>query len=56
MNEEATQAFLFGCDDSELFAVTIDREGSNLPIKPAFGSWRLLQSFLLGVQEPMPSA
>jgi hypothetical protein len=56
MNEDATLAYLFQCDGGDLFAVTIDEAGGNLPKQTGFGGRHLLLAFPLGVQEPMPRA
>jgi hypothetical protein len=56
MNDNATVAYLFRCDDSDLFAITTDEAGRNLPNQIGFGGWHLEMEFPLGVQEPMPKA
>ena len=56
MNEDSTIAYLFQSDDSDLFAVTIDEVGLNLPREIGLGSWQLQMAFPLGVREPMPRA
>jgi len=49
-------AFLFQCGDSNLCAITLDESGGNLPKDECEYGWRLLQSFALGVQEPIPAS
>jgi hypothetical protein len=56
MNDDATVAYLFRCDDSDLFAITTDEAGRNLPKQIGFGGWHFEMEFPLGVQEPMPKA
>ena len=50
---EAAQAYMFELGDSDLFAVTLDCTGSNLPAGDG-SEWRLRDEFLLGVQDLMP--
>ena len=52
---DSQEAFLFRCDDNGLFAVSIDRLGSNLPCNSCPEGWRLERAFALGVQEPVPA-
>jgi hypothetical protein len=49
-------AFLFRCGDSNLCAITLDETGKNLPKDECEDGWRLLRSFPLGVQEPIPAS
>jgi len=51
--DEAVQAYLFQFEDSDQFAVSLDRTGLNLPTRDG-SRWRLRKEFLLGVQDPMP--
>ena len=53
---DSRPAFLFRCGDSSLCAVTLDETGNNLPKHECEDGWRLLQSFALGVQEPVPAS
>ena len=49
-------AYLFDCDDKELFAVSSDRAGENIPRCGSPQGWTLRQEFQLGIQEPVPAA
>jgi hypothetical protein len=51
---DARTAFLFRCQGAELWAVTLDGSGANLPKQACPGGWCLHQEFPLGVQEPVP--
>ena len=53
---DSRPAFLFRCGDGNLCAVTLDETGGNLPKHECEDGWRLLQSFALGVQEPVPAS
>ena len=48
------QAYLFECDDDQLFAVSIDPNGRNIPRNACPEGWRFKTGFLLGVHEPVP--
>jgi hypothetical protein len=52
---DSRPAFLFQCGDSNLWAITLDQTGRNLPEDECEDGWRLLQEFALGVQEPVPA-
>jgi hypothetical protein len=53
--QDSRPAFLFQCGDSNLCAITLDETGGNLPKDECVDGWRILQSFPLGVQEPIPA-
>jgi hypothetical protein len=53
---DSKPAFLFRCGDSNLCAITLDEAGENLPKDECADGWRLMQSFALGVQEPVPAS
>ena len=53
---DSRPAFLFRCGDSNLCAITLDAAGENLPKDECEVGWRFLQSFSLGVQEPVPAS
>jgi hypothetical protein len=50
---DARPAHLFECGDA-YYAVSLDAAGSNLPVPPDAAGWRLKQTFMLGVREPLP--
>jgi hypothetical protein len=56
MHDDATTAFLFQCGENDLFAVSRDRSGANIPTADCVGGWLLRDTFLLGVREPVPAA
>jgi hypothetical protein len=53
--DDSRLALLFQCGDSNLCAVTRDETSGNLPMDACEDGWRLLESFALGVQEPVPA-
>jgi hypothetical protein len=55
MPEDAQTAYLFQCDGEELFAVSPDKAGANIPRSSCTQGWILRQQFQLGVQEPVPA-
>jgi hypothetical protein len=56
VHNDATTAFLFQCGESDVFAVSRDRSGANIPTTDCVGGWLLRETFLLGVREPVPAA
>jgi hypothetical protein len=55
MPDDAQTAYLFQCDGEELFAVSVDKGGANIPRTSCTRGWLLRQEFRLGVQEPVPA-
>ena len=53
-HDDATTAYLFQCGESDLFAVSHDKAGANIPRHECAEGWRLRKTFLLGVREPVP--
>lgn len=53
--DDATTAFLFQCGETDLFAVSLDRTGANIPIAGCDYGWLLRGEFELGVQQPVPA-
>ena len=53
--EERQPAYLFQWADSDLFGVTTQRSGGNLPEPENIGSWFFVREFALGVQDPVPA-
>jgi hypothetical protein len=54
LSDDARVAYLFSCPEAELLAVTLDREGKNLPSPKDKAGWRFEREFLLGVHEVLP--
>ena len=52
---DTSQADLFECDDDNLFAVSIDPHGRNIPRNACPEGWHLKTGFLLGVHLPVPA-
>lgn len=53
-HEGATEAYLLVCGSEPLFAVSLDRDGANLPQNLCHEGWRFKLAFALGVQEALP--
>jgi hypothetical protein len=53
---DAQPAYLFQCGDEELFAVSPDKAGRNIPRSSCTQGWILRQEFKLGRQDPVPVA
>ena len=56
LHDDATTAFLFQCGKSDLFAVTHEQTGANIPTAKCPEGWLLRNTFRLGVREPVPAA
>jgi hypothetical protein len=53
---DALEAYLFHCDDSGLYAVSLDPTGRNIPRNSCPQGWRLKTEFLLGVHQAVPAS
>jgi len=51
----ARTVFLFQCGAEQLFAVSLDKTGVNIPRSACTQGWILREKFLLDVQEPVPA-
>jgi hypothetical protein len=56
MRGDAQTAYLFQCGDEELFAVSPDKAGKNIPRSSCTQGWQLRQEFKLGAETPVPAA
>ena len=54
--DEALKVYLFRCGDNDLYAVSLDSSGSNLPRNACREGWRLERDFALSVRAPVPVA
>jgi hypothetical protein len=54
MRGELQTAYLFQCREEELFAVSSDKTGANLPRSSCTQGWELRQEFQLNTQDPIP--
>jgi hypothetical protein len=54
LHDDATTAFLFQCGNSDLFAVSHDQTGANIPTGECPERWQLRNTFRLG--DPRASA
>ena len=55
MLDDAQTAYLFQCGDEELFAVSPDKAGRNIPRSSCTQGWLLRQTLQLGAEEPVPT-
>lgn len=55
-HDDARTAYLFQCGESNLFAMSLDETGANIPTAACADGWRFRESFQLGVHEPLPVA
>jgi hypothetical protein len=55
MPEDARTAYLFQCTGEDLFAVSPDRTGSNIPRAVCTLGWTFTEKFQLGVYERVPA-
>lgn len=56
MPGDARTAYLFQCEGEQLFAVSPDRGGANIPRSSCTQGWLLRQRFQLSAQDPVPAA
>ena len=55
MSNDSRTAYLFRCRDDDLFGVTLDEAGANLPSSTCTQGWLLREKFQLGVHQPVPA-
>jgi hypothetical protein len=55
MSGDARTAYLFQCDGEDLFAVTPEKSGANIPRSSCTQGWLLRQEFRLSAQDPVPA-
>ena len=55
MSEDARTAYLFQCTGEDLFAVSHDGTGSNIPRTTCAQGWAFTKKFQLGVHKPVPA-
>jgi hypothetical protein len=48
-------AYLFQCTSEDLYAVSYDITGGNIPRSPCSRGWRLCEEFQLGLGTPVPA-
>jgi hypothetical protein len=52
--DDSRPAYLFQCGDTDLFAVSLDETGANIPTDNCWEGWHLRSEFPLGVHEAVP--
>jgi hypothetical protein len=55
MADAAVTAYLFQCEGEDLYAVSRDITGSNIPRSPCTLGWRLCEEFQLARHLPVPA-
>lgn len=55
MHDTSRTAYLFQCEDEDLYAVSHDSTGRNIPRSPCTNGWRLCEEFQLGRHSPVPA-
>jgi hypothetical protein len=55
MQDDAQTTYLFQCGDEELFAVSPDKAGRNIPRSSCIQGWQLRQELQLGEQDASPA-
>jgi hypothetical protein len=56
LHDDASTAFLFQCGESDLFAVSLNKTGTNIPTAACIDGWHCRVAFRLGVHDVMPIA
>ncbi len=56
LHDDARTAFLFQCGKSDLFAVSLEESGGNIPLDACGEGWHYRETFQLGVHEALPIA
>jgi hypothetical protein len=54
MEDTARAAYLFQCQGEDLYAISHDESGSNIPRSPCTHGWSLREEFLLSPDKPVP--
>lgn len=54
LHDDARTAYLFQCGSKDLFAVSLDRTGANIPPAACKEGWQYRDAFRLGVHEILP--
>ena len=55
MSDATRTAYLFRCKDEDLYAISHDVTGANIPRSPCTLGWRLCEEFQLGRSAPVPA-
>ena len=55
MSDTSRTAYLFQCEGEDLYAVSHDSTGGNIPRSPCTLGWRLCEKFQLGLRTPVPA-
>ena len=55
MSDPARAAYLFQCTGEDLYAVSHDRTGANIPRSSCTQGWKLCEKFALGRDERVPA-
>ena len=55
MPNRSRTAYLFQCKGEDLYAVSLDARGANIPRSPCTDGWKLCEAFQLGRFAPVPA-
>lgn len=55
MPDTSRTAYLFQCAGENLYAISHDITGSNIPRSPCTQGWQLCEEFQLGLRAPVPA-
>jgi len=55
MHDTSRTAYLFQCEGEDLYAVSHDITGRNIPRSSCTQGWRLCEEFQLGQRTPVPA-
>jgi hypothetical protein len=55
MSGDARTAYVFQCGNEDLFSVSPDKAGTNIPRSSCTQGWLLRHEFQLGTQDPVPA-
>jgi hypothetical protein len=55
MSDMSHTAYLFQCEGEDLYAVSLDVTGRNIPRSPCTLGWRMCEEFQLGLSTPVPA-
>ena len=55
MPDSRRTAYLFQCKGEDLYAISLDKSGANIPRSPCTDGWQLREEFELGRSAPVPA-
>lgn len=55
MEDPVQAVYLFQCQGEDLYAISNDKSGGNIPRSPCTSGWQFCEAFLLGRDRPVPA-